>query len=75
MIVTRDSTVRMAFQSSAAAPSIFPGHGVRPDDCCRLCWDTVTLAEAEQHCRLTGVDRLVEQLDQAAAVEARAPRP
>ena len=75
MTVTPDTTVHVAFQSSADAPSIFPGHGVRPDDCCGLCWDTVTLAEAERHCGLTGVDRLVEWLNRATAVEERAPRP
>ena len=74
-MVTRDTAVSTAFQSSAAAPSVFPGHGVRPDECCRLCWDTVTLAEAERHCGLTGVDRLIERLNRAAALEERAPGP
>ena len=73
MTVTRDTVVSVAMQSSAAAPSIFPSHGVRPDESCRLCWDTVTLAEAEQHCGVTGVDRLIERLNRAVATEARAP--
>ncbi len=72
MTVTRQTVVNVALQSSADAPSMFPGHGVRPEECCRLCWDTVTLAEAEQHCGLTGVDRLIEQLNRAAAAEERA---
>ena len=72
MTVTRDTVVNVAMQSSAAARSIFPSHGVRPDECCRLCWDTVTLAEAEQHCGLTRVDRLIERLNRAAAMEERA---
>lgn len=74
MTVTRDTSVSVAFQSSAGAPSIFPAHGVRPDQCCRLCWDMVTLGEAESHCGLTGVGRLIEHLNRAAAVEEGLPR-
>lgn len=75
MTVTWDTTVSVAFQSSIAAASIFPHHGVRPDECCRLCGDTVTLAEAEDHCRVAAVSRHIEQLNEAVAVERRASRP
>jgi len=67
-MVTRETSVSVAFQSSADAPSIFPGHGVRPDDCCRLDWDSVTLAQAEHLCGLAGVDRLIERLNRAVAL-------
>lgn len=75
MRVTRDTTVSVAYQSSAVAPSLFPSHGVRPDECCRLHWDTVTLAMAERLCQLNGVDRLVERLNGAAAIEEGTPEP
>ncbi len=69
MRVTRETSVGDAFQSSAAAPAIFSSHGVRPDECCRLCWDAVSLAEAGRHCGLVGVERLIERLNQAVALE------
>jgi hypothetical protein len=73
LAITRTTMVKDAVVSSAAARELFIKHGVDPEIRCVGMYDINTLDDVEQYCRARNIDRLIQELNAAAAAEHAGP--
>ncbi|HET7199313.1 MAG TPA: hypothetical protein VFI80_00660 [Burkholderiales bacterium] len=73
MAISRSTTVKDAVASSRAARDLFIKHGIDPEIRCVGMYDINTLDDVEEYCRARNVDRLIQELNAAAAAEHDVP--